>query len=242
MLQNLGQIVRTIWPFMILHAAITALIFSGLFYILKRSRMFPTATDVKPLRTGAVVGLAISLFYSADLMIKNAQSQAMSQAIAEQQQAASAANQANPLAQRADFLKAIDFLTNNPDQLTLQSKAKLYDQFGGLFPNGIGDVRAYYDQLNVAFTCQLSMYEDGLQTFKKKKLVRSEQTAKCETLPGTFFNRERLIGPEMLQAHSLLKERILKPVPGDKALSEADLKLMIEQQKKKMETLERIFQ
>ncbi|MBL7688513.1 MAG: hypothetical protein JNJ49_10800 [Bdellovibrionaceae bacterium] len=242
MLQNLEQIVKTIWPFMILHAAVSVLIFSAMFYALKRAQIFPSTAGLKPLKAGTVVGLAISLFYSSDLMIKNAQSQAMSQAIAEQQQAANAANQANPLALRADFLKAIDFLTNNPDQLTLQSKAKLYEQFGGLFPNGIADVRAYYDQLKVAFTCQLSMYEDGLQTFRKKKIVRSEQTAKCEGLPGTFFNRERLIGPEMLQAHSLLKERILKPVPGDKALSEADLKLMIEQQQKKMATLERIFQ
>lgn len=242
MLQNLEQIVKTIWPFMILHAGVTAIIFSIMFYLLKRAQIFPSAAELKPLRAGVIIGLAISLFYSSDLMIKNAQSQAMSQAIAEQQQATNSANQANPLAQRADFLKAIDFLTNNPEQLTQQSKAKLYEQFSGLFPNGIGDVRAYYDQLKVAFTCQLSMYEDGLQTFKKKKVVRSEETAKCETLPGSFFNRERLIGPEMLQAHSLLKERILKPVPGDKALSEADLKLMIEQQKKKMATLERIFQ
>lgn len=240
MIQNLGQIIKTIWPYMILHAALAAVIFTALLYALRKVRAVPTGSDFSPLKTGILVGVFVSLFYSTDLMIKNAQSQAMSQAIAEQQQAA--ANQANPLAQRADFLKAIDYLTNNPDQLTVQSKAKLYEQFGGLFPNGIGDVRAYYDQLKVAFTCQLSMYEDALQTFKKKKLVQSEQTTKCESLPGNFFNRERLIGPEMLQAHSLLKERILKPTPGDKALGEADLKLMIEQQKKKMETLERIFQ
>lgn len=241
MIQNLMQILKTIWPYMVLHAFLAAAIFSAMFMVIKKLKAFSSADSIQPLKAGVMVGVFISLFYSMDLMIKNAQSQAMSQAIAEQQQAA-AANQPNPLAQRADFLKAVDYLTNNPDQLTVQSKAKLYEQFGGLFPNGINDVKAYYDQLKIAFTCQLSMYDDALQTFKKKKMVQSEQTAKCESIPGNFFNREKLIGPEMLQAHSLLKERILKPTPGDKALSEADLKLMIEQQKKKMETLERIFQ
>jgi len=244
MMQTVGQILRTLWPYMILHAALAALIFSGLFYALKKVRAFPTAGELLSLKAGVLVGIFISIFYSADLLVKNMQGQAMSQEIAAQQQAAASANTPpeNPLALKGDFLKAIDYLTNNPDQLTVQSKAKLYEQFSVLFPNGLADVRAYAEQLRGAFACQLSMYDDALQTFKKKKIVQSEQSKKCEALPGGFFNRERLIGPEMLQAHNLLKERILKPTAGDKPLTEADLVLMLEQQKKKIETLERFFQ
>ena len=82
MMQNLGQIIKTIWPYMVLHAALAAIIFSAMFFALKKFRAAPTGSDFSPLKAGILVGVFVSLFYSTDLMIKNAQSQAMSQVIA----------------------------------------------------------------------------------------------------------------------------------------------------------------
>ena len=235
--------VKVLWLSFVIHALIAIAVCAVVFLLVRRLKLFAGAENIKPLKSALVLGLAISLLSATDLLMKNYQSGLISAdfaAKAEAQKQAAAA--ANPMGLRADFMKAIDFLTSNPDQLTVQSKAKLFEQFSGLFPKGVEDLKVYYQQLKPAFQCQLALYEDALATYKTKKMVVSENSKTCEQIPGQFFNRERMMTPETLQANNALKEKILKPDPKDKPIKEQDLKSLVDQQAAKLQTFERIFQ
>lgn len=239
------DVLKALFPSMLVHALVFAVIAISFFWLLRRFDVFQGAKNMKPVLFGAMAGIAISLLMSFDLVVKTQQSQILTSTLAAQ--AAAKANEnagsANAMAAKGDFLKAIDFLTSNPDQLTVQSKTKLFEQFQPLFPKGIEDVRAYYENVRAALECQLSLYEDVRATLKSKVVAASAKTKACEERSGEFFNRPKLLGPETIEANRLMKERVLKPGPANEPkLSEKDISLLVEQQQRKLETLQKIFQ
>ncbi len=240
------DVLKALFPSMLVHALFFAVIAIGFFWLLRRFDVFQGAKALKPILFGAIAGIAISLLMSFDLVVKTQQSQILTSTLAAQ--AAAKADQnagaANAMAAKGDFLKAIDFLTSNPDQLTVQSKTKLFEQFQPLFPKGIEDVRAYYENVRAALECQLALYEDVRATFKSKVVAAaSAKTKACEERSGEFFNRPKLLGPETIEANRLMKERVLKPGPANEPkLSEKDISLLVEQQQRKLETLRKIFE
>lgn len=237
------DILKALFPSMLIHAVVFAVIAIGLFWLLRKFNAFQGANVLRPIALGTLTGLAISLLMSFDLVVKTQQSQTLTSTLAAQAAGKADPNAANAMAGKGDFLKAIDFLTSNPDQLTVQSKTKLFEQFQGLFPKGIEDVRAYNENVRAALECQLSLYEDVRATIKSKVVFASPKTKECEARTGEFFNRPKLLGPETIEANRLMKERVLKPgTSTEPKLSEKDVSLLVEQQQRKLETLQKIFQ
>ena len=243
------DITRALLPSMLVHAVIFALTGVLFFWLAKKFDFFPNAANLRPVLAGVVSGLVVSSLMSIDLLAKSQQSRILTAALSEQNAKDPKAQDpkaeaANLLALRGDFLKAIDYLTTNPDQLTVPSKTKLFEQFQPLFATGIGDVRKYHDEIKAAFDCQLSLYEDVRATFKAKVSATSAKTKTCEERSGEFFNRAKLLGPDTLEANRLMKEKILHP--NDKSnetkLTEKDVSSLIDSQKRKLATLEKIFE
>jgi len=153
----------------------------------------------------------------------------------------SAATQnATPEQAKQEFLKTVEYFANNPNQYNNEVKQKLFQQYQGLFPKGVEDVKVYRQEIGNAFLCQLALNEDALATSKQKKKVHSQSAEQCAKLPGTFFGRPQLIPPEIMQNHDKMLDLIVK---GDKtAPKEKDLQAVVDQQKQRVQVVQKIFE
>jgi hypothetical protein len=190
-----------------------------------------------------VLAAAMSFYTTGDQMVKTMHAQRI---VANRQAASAQAAQAvqniqtNIQNMRTEFLRTVDNATEDPAQVTAESKAALFDQYKILFPNGIADVRQYHNELKVAYECQLSLAEDNLNTKKKNKAVKSDKTKGCEALPGGFFNRQKLLPPEAVVLQDTIKKAIVEGKP--EAPSEKDLQGQVTRQQTKMKLLNTLFQ
>lgn len=150
------------------------------------------------------------------------------------------AQSVTPEQAKQEFLKTVEYFANNPNQYNNEIKAKLFQQYQGLFPKGIEDVKTYRQEIGNAFLCQLALNEDALNTSKQKKKVRSQSTEQCAKLPGTFFGRKELIPAEIMTNHDKMLDLIVK---GDKtAPKEKDLEAVVAQQRQRVQVVQKIFE
>ena len=153
---------------------------------------------------------------------------------------AAATQQAGPEAAKQEFLRTVEFFANNPAQYNAEMKAKLFQQFQGLFPKGPEDVKVYRQEIGNAFLCQLALNEDALNTAKQKKKVLSQVAEQCAKMPGTFFGRPQLIPADIFTNHDKMLDLIVK---GDKtAPKEKDLQAVVEQQRQRVAVVQKIFE
>jgi hypothetical protein len=103
---------------------------------------------------------------------------------------------------RANFLKTFDALTGQPGPVSAEIKEQLFTEFAGLFAGGDKDRMFYAREILRAYTCQQYFFEDALASKKSRKPVQSSERQKCELEEGSFFNREKLIPPEVAKGNA----------------------------------------
>lgn len=171
-----------------------------------------------------------------------------------QQNVQAAAQQANQkpvdvaLQMKDQFLKNVEYLIQNPDQITPENKKKLFDGFAQLFPKGRTDREMAAGQIEGVYKCQRYFWEDALATYKAKKVVKSDATEECGTLSGTFFNRPKLVSQDAVKANdetlaNLAKHKRLPTSDGkDVEVTEKMLRDAVENQIKAAQAARRIFE
>lgn len=215
--------------FIIIVPIIVALILVNLFWFLlaKIDSRFAYNAKAASLIAVAFVFLRATDYFS--LVVQRATSKS-----------AATAQAASPEQAKQEFLKTVEYFANNPNQYNTDVKAKLFQQYQGLFPKGIEDVKVYRQEIGNAFLCQLSLNEDALATSKTKKKTHSQTTDQCAKLPGAFFGRQQLIPPEIMQNNDKMLDLIVK---GDKtAPKEKDLQAVVDQQKQRVQVVQKIFE
>ncbi|MCC6276715.1 MAG: hypothetical protein IT289_02225 [Oligoflexia bacterium] len=166
-----------------------------------------------------------------------------------QQGAQGAQAPVDPVVQlKADFLKNLEALVRNPDQITDENKKKLFGAFGKLFPSGKADRQVALAAAQDAYDCQLKFWEDALASFKEKKAVKSQARKECETKSGAFFNREKLITSEAVKNNDQTIAEIAqrkKRVPAadgkEVDVTEAMLRDAVDEQVRLIYNLKKVF-
>jgi hypothetical protein len=235
-MSQLIAILSESWFYIFTHLIFTMALFHAAWWLLSRTQ--PTLR-YNPV-AATVLAATISFLFTGDQMVRSLHAQRVMAARNTPAPTGAAGLEQQIANLRGEFLRTVEAVTDNPTQVTPESKGALFQQFALIFPNGINDVRAYYNQLQVAYECQLSMFEDTYQTYKRKKLVKSDKTKGCEQLPGAFFNRQRLIPVEAVQNQEQIKQSIVEGKPN--APSEKDLKAMVDRQQSRLKVLATLFQ
>jgi hypothetical protein len=170
--------------------------------------------------------------------------QATQQAAAQQQKDANV----DPATKaKGDFLKIVEQLMGAPDQITPENKQKLFTQYASLFPNGNTDRQIYEKEILAVYNCQRYFWEDAMASYKAKKTVKSDSRKECETLPGQFFNREKLVTAETAKANDQTISRLSahKRLPASDGkeveVNEKMLRNALDAQVKAIDAIKKIF-
>lgn len=143
---------------------------------------------------------------------------------------------------RSDFINTVDAITAQPQNLTPENKAALFRQFASIFPRGDQDRLDYARNIMIAYQCQLAVFEDALASLKAKKVTKGQLQGQCEQASGAFFGRQALIPPEVAKNNQELIEKLAKGKTEKGLPTEENLKAAFEQQSKRIETLQKLFQ
>ncbi len=150
------------------------------------------------------------------------------------------------LQKRAEFLKTVEELIQNPIQLTSDKKKKVFADYGDLFKSASDKMEAAKAIADV-YKCQKFFWEDALASFHAKRPIKSEARKDCETLSGAYFNRDKLLPANLVtnndQALKSLAER--KPIPGEDGkvveVNEKMLRDALDAQAKAIDTVGKLF-
>lgn len=193
-----------------------------------------------------------TMFMMANTMTGIAQNNAMylhqQKMQAQAQQAQPGQPQVDPALQaKSDFLKIVESLISNPDQITPDIKKKLFAQYGNLFPNGKKDMKVYETAVSQVYSCQRYFWEDALASFKSHKAVVSESRKACEKMPGTFFNRDKLVPVETAKSNDdtvakLAQHKRLPASDGKEVeVTEDMLRNALDAQVKALDAIKKVF-
>jgi superfamily II helicase len=196
-----------------------------------------------PVHAFTVLGTAFSIFVSLNTMTQIYQANAIGRAAQAAQ--SNAGQQAEMTEQqiRAEFVKAVEQLVNNPQQVNAQVKQQFTTAFGAVL-NNEQLRKTYLGNVANIFTCQKLFLTDALDSMKKKKEVKTPDRVTCETLAGDFFGRKTLLPEEAITANKQLIKDLSesrKPASGTKLPTEQDLKNMIQQQDVALQVLQFLF-
>ncbi|MCM2282469.1 MAG: hypothetical protein NDI61_11565, partial [Bdellovibrionaceae bacterium] len=197
---------KTVLPSLLTHLAFTLALSAGLWFALKK-----TFTIKIPFLAALAIGATFSIYNSAGYMWSLAQNR---QLIAlEASQSAGTASQAqqklSPVELKNKFLQTVEALVGQPRELTTDIKLALFNEFSSLFPEGDKDRAAYGKAIMRIYECQKFLFEDALASKKYGKLMKSKDREACESEDGSFFQRERLIPPEIAANNTKLIEELL---------------------------------
>lgn len=229
----------TLLPSFFLHMAVIAALANIFWWVL--SRFSP---NVKYSAIAAsVLGIGVSSVFTADAVMKNYQNQVLYKAEQASRQP-DAVKAKSPVELKSQFLNTVDVLAGQPEQVTDENRTKLFEQFQALFPKGNADLALYRDEIKKSYKCHMHLYEDTIASIEKKKPVKSSESILCESYSGAFFNREKLISPEVLKNQSDLIAALISGKasdPKNPLPSKEDLQAQAQQIKTRLESVDKIF-
>lgn len=159
-----------------------------------------------------VFATALSLFHALNVVVQISQNGALSQrqqelATKAQQAMATAGNNPNlkigteeEVRVRQEFLKMVEQLVGNPNQVTPEVRQQVISSFQGIFGNQ--QLSQLYKQ-NIAnfFLCGKAYMVDAIKSVEQKKEIKSADQATCAALTGEFFGRQKLIPDEFAKPY-----------------------------------------
>lgn len=230
---------KVLLPSMIGHWVLSVILFAGAWFGIKKF----WAEFSWPVHSFAIMGTAFSLFVSLNTMTQLFQANAIGRAA---QQAQAQANQSAQMTEeqiKSEFVKAIDQLVSNPQQVNAEIKQQFVSAFAAVL-NNQQMRQVYVGNVANVFTCQKLFLTDALESMKKKKEVATPDRVTCETLAGEFFGRKTLLPEEAIAANKQLIKDLSesrKPASDKKLPTEQDLKNMIQQQDVALQVLQFLF-
>ena len=170
------------------------------------------------------------------------------QQAATQQQQAQAQQPVDPALQlKANFLATVESLVQNPTAINTENKKKLFTEYATLFPKK-SDREAAGKAVSKVYNCQRLFWEDAMASYKAHQVVKSDARKECETMAGTFFNREKLLPDEVIKSNeatiSVFAERKRIPAADGKSsveVNETMLRNALDAQVKATDAIKKIF-
>lgn len=216
-------------PSMIGHLILSAAVFAAAWFALRKL----WSQFTWPVEAAVLVGVVFSLSASLNTMTQIYQAVSINRAAQAAQAQAGQQSQMTEEQMRGEFVKAVNQLVTNPQQVTPEVKAQFKNAFGQILNNKqLRDT--YVGNIANVFTCQKLFLTDAAESLKKKKEVSTPDRVTCETLTGEFFGRKTLIPEEAIASNKQLIKDLSsnrKPASSDRPLpTEQDLKAMIQQQ------------
>lgn len=149
---------------------------------------------------------------------------------------------------KQEFLNTIDVLSNNPSLVTPETKAELFRHYAPLFLSGDRDKANYKTAISQYYECQKAFFQDALNSIRTQQTVKSPERAHCETLPGDFFHREKLLTDvqiaennrtiSILSGETPAKDNEGNPIQIDVAPIEAGLASQV----RRLEAIKQLFE
>ncbi len=201
LLQKLGQL----WPYIIVHFVFAIALCMGAYAAL--------AKWLKPFNiqwhAALILGVVLSIYHSGSTLINVMDFAAMSQPAAQASAQDPKAQQKAGLDLQGEFLRAIDQLTAQPATIKPEVKAQLFSHFAALFQSP-KDKQVYFENIARVYDCQKYFLMDAQVSQQTRTAIKSQNRIDCEKSDGSFFNREKLLAPEVIAGNDKLIEMVSK--------------------------------
>lgn len=232
---------KALWPTIAAHWGFTFILFFGCWTYLKSVQPHFTVS----FKTIFTMALGFSLWGTYTTFNNLWQAATLVQLQMAQQSSVDQAKRNDPLQMKADFLRTVDALSTQPNQIDGNLKAKLFQQFAPLFQKP-EDRMTYEHSISQVYECQRSFWEDALATRKSHHIVKSKNTEECRNFDGAFFNRPHLI-PEQVAADN---DKTLETLATGKAhkddknpvMDEKTLRSAVDEQSHRLDAVKKIFE
>jgi hypothetical protein len=240
------SLLQLLWPsFLVQFIGFFTIVCVGWFFLSRFQRDFRFNY-----KSVLVTSTGLWLVFVCNSLVGYYQSGLINSAVADARQTQQGAEQ-QPVTEaqlKQSFLNDVDTLVQNPQQITPELKQKLFTAYSKLFPNGKTDLENTYKAVNSVYQCQRLFWEDAMASYKSKKAIKSDERKECEGVAGSFFNREKLLPPEVVKRNDdLIKtfsERKRLPASDGKEIEfkEAEIRQSLDAQAKAAENLKKIFE
>lgn len=220
------------------HLVITLVLAAALWFVLRKQ-----FGDRIRLSTVLILGVFVSIYHSAGLVVNLVQARALMTAETPTAQTAAApgALPSDPTELKSSFLRTIEAVVAEPIELPASARETLFRDYAALFPGGKTDQDEYGKAVIGAYECQRLFFEDAIASKKARKPIKSPARAECEKQTGAFFNREFLIPAEVAANNSKLIGEIIGN-STERLAQESALNAELERQSKRIAVLKSLFQ
>lgn len=239
--------IKVLFPTMIVHLAASLLIVTTIWFLLKKTNH---ATHFHLVALLLFAGGA-SIWHSMSTLVELNQNQKLQewQQVRQQEQAAAAlaASPNNNLnltpgspeeaKVRQEYLKVIDQIMSNPQQLNEQVRQKIFESFQGVYRNP--KMQQFYKTNLANFVlCSRAYVKDAYDTLSQKKEVRSKDQEECSKITGEFFNRPKLLDDNFVNTYGANNR---KPASRKGTLKPEELKALLERQEIAVKIISYLF-
>jgi hypothetical protein len=190
-----------------------------------------------------ILGVLLSIYHSGTLVL-GVVDFSKTPASAPAATAAPSDKEKAQLELKGQFFQEMDRLTSAPDTITAEAKTQLFSKFASIIQNA-DDKKVFADNITHVYDCQRYFLMDLQVSQKIKSAIKSQQRIDCENSDGRFFNREKLLAPEVITGNQKLIDTVTKKnmTPEEEKLLSADaIAKALELQEKRLVGVKKIFE